>query len=161
DERMVLERERQSRLERQLDWSYEVVPQVIVDLVSETENLSGIKNIFRIERAFDLAHDVKQRVAELIAHVFGAGNPDAVLGRDRTFELPDERRSLIGNQSIFSQIVGCVKIENGSNVQQAARGMTVIARFQSERFHDRLQAAHVIWKLRGANSGVLDERDWL
>ena len=53
---------------------------MIVDLVGEPENFPGIKNIFWIERALDFAHDVEKRVAKLIAHVFGARDPDTVLG---------------------------------------------------------------------------------
>jgi len=59
------------------------------------ENLSGIENVFRIERAFDFAHHAEQLIAELLAHVFSARRADSVLGRKRAFELPDERGSLI------------------------------------------------------------------
>src|SRR4029077_14925925 len=103
DERPVFERVREPRLKRQLERLREVVPQVIVDLVCESENLSRIENVSRIERAFDLAHDVEQRVAELVAHVFGARDADAMLGRDRAFELPDERGSLVRDEPILSQ----------------------------------------------------------
>src|SRR5256885_845153 len=68
------------RLEWQLNRFGEVIPKVIVDLVCEPKNFSGIKNILRVEGAFDLPHHVQQRVAKLVAHVFGAGDADAVLG---------------------------------------------------------------------------------
>src|SRR6266545_1589965 len=61
-ERAILERERQARLKWQLDWSREIIPQVIVDLIGEAENFSGIKNVFRVERALDFTHYVEQRV---------------------------------------------------------------------------------------------------
>src|SRR5206468_8577230 len=102
------------------------IAQVIVDLVGESENLSGIENIFRIERALDLAHDVEERVAELVAHVFRACYSDPVLGRNRTFELADEGGGLIGHQPKFSQIVCAMEIENGPDVEQTARGVSVI-----------------------------------
>src|ERR1700737_3029272 len=59
DERSVLEGEGQTWLERQLDWFREIIAEVIVDLVGEPENFSGIENIFWIERALVLAHDIQ------------------------------------------------------------------------------------------------------
>src|ERR1700731_561695 len=80
NERAVLEGERQSCLERQLDRFGEIVAEVIVDLVSEPENFPGIENVFWVERALDLAHDIQKRVSELITHVFRARDPDSVFG---------------------------------------------------------------------------------
>src|SRR5205823_461491 len=80
DERLVLECEGESRRERQLDRSREIVSKVIVDLVGESENFSGIENVFWVERFLDLAHDVEERVSELIAHVFRPRDPDPVFG---------------------------------------------------------------------------------
>src|SRR3989442_15938483 len=80
DERAVLEREREARLERQLDRLCEIVTQMIVDLVGEAENFSGIENIFRIEGAFDFPHHIEERIAKLLAHVLCARNADSVLG---------------------------------------------------------------------------------
>src|SRR5437588_745295 len=51
------------------------------------------------------------------------------------------------------------RVENGPDMEQAARGMSVVARFQSERFHDRLQPADVIGQLHGTNRCVFNERD--
>ena len=82
DERAVLEREREARLERQLERLREIMAEMIVDLVGEAENFSWIENIFWIECALDLAHDIEQRVAKLIAHVLGARDADSVLGRN-------------------------------------------------------------------------------
>src|SRR5438309_2325546 len=84
DEGAVLERERESRLERQLDGFGEIVAEVIVDLVGEPENFSGIENVFRVERALDFAHDIEERVTELLAHVFRARDPDSVFDCART-----------------------------------------------------------------------------
>ena len=70
----------------------------------DLENFSGIENVFRVEGSFDLAQYVEQLVAELIAHVFGARDADAVLGRERTFELPHKRGGLIGDLPEFFQI---------------------------------------------------------
>src|SRR5262249_464330 len=110
DERMVFERECEPRFERQFDGSGEVISQVIVDLVTEAKNLSGIENIFWIERALDLAHNSEQGITELVTHVFCARDTDPVFGGDRSLELPDERGSLIGNQPHFFQILRRVKI---------------------------------------------------
>src|ERR1700736_370708 len=159
DERSVLEGEGQTWLERQLDWFREIIAEVIVDLVGEPENFSGIENIFWIERALDLAHDIQERIAELLAHVFRAGDPDSVFGRERTFELSNERGSLIGHEPELSQIVRAVEVENGTDMQQTARGMAVVTRLESERFHDRLQAADVIGQLRRAHRGIFDKCD--
>ena len=76
--------------------------EVVVDLVGEAKNFPGIENVFGIKGALDFAHHIEQRVAELVAHVFGARNSDSVLGRNRTLELAHERGSLIGDQSEFS-----------------------------------------------------------
>jgi hypothetical protein len=112
DERPVFERERQTRREWQLERFREILAQVIVDSGRVgalrrppkvfgaarrpyLENLSGIEKIFRIERAFDFAHDAEQLIAKLFGHVFGARDADAVLGGERALELPDQRRSLI------------------------------------------------------------------
>src|SRR5207253_8440315 len=72
DERSVLERKGQSRLERQLDRSHEIISQMIVDPVGESKNFSGVENVFWIERLLDFAHDVEKRIAELVAHIFRA-----------------------------------------------------------------------------------------
>ncbi len=123
------------------------------------ENFPGIENIFRIERIFDFAHHFEQLVPELLAHVFRARDADAVLGGERTFELPHQRRRLIGDLAEFFQIGRAMQIENGTNMEQSAGGVTIITRLQSERFHDRLQSAHVIRQLRGTNGRVFNERD--
>ena len=80
DERVVFKSKGESRLERQLDRSGEIVAEVIVDLVGEPKDFSGIENIFWIERALDFAHDVEERVPELLAHVLRARDSDAMLG---------------------------------------------------------------------------------
>ena len=80
NEGAVLEREGEPRLEWQLDRFNEVVAEVIVDLVGESKNFSGIENVFRIKRALDLAHDIQERVAELFSHVLRARDADSVLG---------------------------------------------------------------------------------
>src|SRR5262249_6119095 len=134
---------------------------MIVDPVDKSKNLSRIENVFWIERALDFAHDVEECVAELVTHVFGARDANAMLGRDRTLELSNERGSPIGNKPILSQIRRRVKIEDRSHVKQTARGVTVVARLQIERLHDSLHTADVIWQLRGAYGGVLNKRDWL
>src|SRR5262249_16313879 len=106
-----------------------IVAQMIVDLVGESENFPRVENVFRIECALDLAHDVEESITELIAHIFRSRDADAMLGGNRAFELPNERRRLIGNQTNFSQIIGAVEGEERSNVKQAARRMTVVACF--------------------------------
>ena len=69
---------------------------MIVDLVpTVAENFPRIKNVLRIECAFDLAQDFEQLVAELVAHILGARDADAVLGGERTFELTHQRGGLI------------------------------------------------------------------
>src|SRR5260370_29335791 len=132
---------------------------MIIDLVGEAENFSRIENIFRSEGAFDFPHHIEERIAKLLAHVLGARDADSVLGGERSFELPDEGGSLIGYQPELSQIVRTMEIENGPDMEQTARGMSVVARFQSEGFHDRLQPADVIGQLRRTNRCVFNERD--
>src|SRR2546421_9155832 len=106
---------------------------MVVDPIGKAKNFSRIENIPRIERLLDLALDVEQRVAELIAHVFSAGDADAMLGRKRAFELANQRGGLIGHQPEFSQIFGGMKIKRRPNMEQSAGGMAVIARFEAER----------------------------
>src|SRR5438132_1646992 len=56
DEGTVFEGKRESRLEWQLERLRKILAQVIVDLVPDVaKNLSGIENVFRIERVFDFA----------------------------------------------------------------------------------------------------------
>src|SRR5437764_9067402 len=102
------------------------------------ENFPWIKNVFRIERMFDFAHHPEQLTAELLAHVFSAGDAHTVLGGERTFELAHQRGGLIGDLSKFFQIGPAMEIENGPDVEQYAGGMAEIARLQAERFHDQL-----------------------
>ena len=65
---------------------------MIVDLEpAVVENFPGIKKIFRIEELLDLPHHAEQFVPDLLRHVFGPRHADTVLGRERSFELPDER----------------------------------------------------------------------
>ena len=59
------------------------------------ENFSRVKNVFWIERAFDFAHHSEQLVTELLAHVFGAGDADTVLGGKRTLKPSHQRGGLI------------------------------------------------------------------
>src|SRR5205823_8860061 len=59
DERMVFESESESWLERQVNRSREIVAEVVVDLVGESKNFSGIENVLRIQCALDFAHDVQ------------------------------------------------------------------------------------------------------
>src|SRR6266511_6319425 len=125
------------------------------------ENFPWIKNVFWIEGPLNLSHDAEQLVSELLAHVFGARDADAVLSRERTLELPHQRRRLIGDLPEFFQIGRAMEIENGANMEQSAGGVTIITRLQSERVHDRLQSAHVIRQLRGTNGRVFNERDRL
>ena len=106
---------------------------MIVDLMSTiAKNFSGIKNVFRVEYAFDLTHRAEQFVTELFAHVFRARDADAVFGRQRTFELLNKSRSLIRNLSEFFQIGGAVQIDHRSNVQQTSGGMSIVGSFESE-----------------------------
>ena len=89
NERAIFKCKREYRLEWKFERTREVFAQVIINLVLAIgENLSRIENVFGIERMFDSAHHFEQLIAELFAHVFGAGDADAVLGRERTFKLP-------------------------------------------------------------------------
>ena len=51
-----------------------------------------------------------------------------------------------------------MQVEHRSYMKQSAGSVTVITRLQPERFHNRLQSAHVFGQLRGANGGVFNER---
>src|SRR6476646_11978112 len=143
NERAVFERKREHRLEWKLEWARKVFAQMAVDFVMMPvrlgpigENFARIENVFRIESAFDLAHDSEQLLAELVVHVFGACDADAMLGRKRTFELPDKRGGLIGNLPEFLQIGCAVQIEHWTNMEQSTGGMPVVAGLQSKRLHD-------------------------
>src|SRR5207302_5494517 len=73
DERAVLERERERRLEWQCERAREVFAEMIVDLVpTVAENFPRIKNVLRIECALNLAQDFKQLVTQLVTHILGA-----------------------------------------------------------------------------------------
>src|SRR5438552_4777434 len=144
NKRAVLKRKREHRLEWKLEWTREVFAQVIIDLVTTvTGNFPRIKNVLWIEQVFDLSQYPKQLVAELVVHVFGARDADAVLGGERTFELPHQRGGLIGDLPEFVQIGRAVHVENWSHMKQSAGSVTVVTRFQPEWLHDRLQPAHV------------------
>src|SRR6266404_9793827 len=99
DEGAVFKSKGESRRERQLERPREILAQTIVDrvpvpvrLAPVVEDFAGIKNVFRIERVFNFAHDAEQLIAQLLAHVFGARDTDSVLGGKRAFELSDECR---------------------------------------------------------------------
>ena len=57
-----------------------------------------------VELAEDFAHHVEQS-AELIGHVFGSGDTDAVFGRERSFELFYQGGGLIGDLSKLFEII--------------------------------------------------------
>src|SRR5207237_4972820 len=114
DERAVLKRKGEDRLKWKLEWAREVFAQMIVNPGRDAalprkrsgagaarqpylENFPRIENVFRIESIFDCAHHLEQLVAELLAHVFSAGDADAMLSGERTFELAHERGGLIGD----------------------------------------------------------------
>src|SRR5689334_16360084 len=101
-----------------------------VDLIREPKNFSGIENVFRIKGVLDLAHHIQKRVAQLVAHVFGARYADTVLSRKRTSELPNKHGGLIGNQSILSQILRRVQIQDRPDVKQTAGGVAVVTRLE-------------------------------
>ena len=77
---MVFESESESWLERQVNRSREIVAEVVVDLVGESKNFSGIENVLRIQCALDFAHDVQELVTQLLAHVLRARDAHSVLG---------------------------------------------------------------------------------
>src|SRR4029077_16700220 len=123
DERMIFEREGEHGVEWELQRSCEVFAQIIVDSVSMTvrlgpsgKNLSRIENVFRIEDSLDLAHYSEQLISELLLHVFGAHDPDTVLGGKRAFELPHQRRSLICDLPKFFKIVCTMQVEHWAHV---------------------------------------------
>ena len=117
DERSVLKREGQYRLKWKLEMTREVFTQMIIDFVPAVgENFPWIKNVLRIERIFDCAHHFKQLIPNLLAHVFGARDTDAMLSRKRAFELPNQRGGLIGHLPKFFQISRVMKIKHGSHV---------------------------------------------
>ena len=107
------------------------------------ENFPAVEDVLRIEHALDLAQDPEQVVAELIVHVLGARDADAVLGGERPFELSHQCGGLIGNLPEFFQVARGMQIENRAHVKQSAGGVPVVTRLQAERFHNRLQSAHV------------------
>src|SRR5437762_901369 len=112
DERAIFKRKPQHGLKWELERACEIFAQMIVDLVPAiAEDFSRIENVFRIERIFDFAHYLEQFIAKLVAHVFSARDADAVLGGERPFELPHQRRSLIGDLSKLFQIGRAMKIE--------------------------------------------------
>src|SRR5205807_2030335 len=133
DERAVFEGKRESWRKRKAERPLEILAQVVVDLgrgaaLSRSagvgaarrpylEDLSGIENVFRIERMFDFAHHAEQLVAELLPHVFSARCADSVLRRKRAFKLPDERGSLIRDLSKFFEIARAMQIQNRAHVQ--------------------------------------------
>ena len=59
------------------------------------------------------AHHLEQLLAELLAHVFRARDADAVLGGERTFELPHQRRRLIGDLAEFFQSAALCRSSTG------------------------------------------------
>src|SRR2546423_153480 len=165
-ERPVFERKRKHWLKWKLERTSKILSQMIVDTIADgpavrpyLENFSWVENIPGIERAFDFAHHLQQLIAKLVAHIFGARDADAVLGGERTFELTHQRGSFICDLPEFFQIAGAVQIKHRSHMQKSAGRMAVIARRQLQRFHNRLQTAHVFRQLRGTNSSVFDERD--
>src|SRR5207237_8370828 len=112
DEGSIFEGEGEPGRELQIDGSGKIFAQTGINLkTASAENLSRIHPVPRIENAFDLAHRSKQFVAQLFAHVFRARDPDAVLGRERTFELFHQRRGLVRDLVKLFQIFAAMKIE--------------------------------------------------
>src|SRR5262245_40473583 len=136
-ERPVFECKREHWLKRKLERTSKILAEMTVYLVATIrENFSRIESILRIEHEFDFAHHLEQLVAKLVAHIFGARDAYAVLGRERTFELTHQRGSFIGDLPEFFQIGGTVHIEHRSHMQKSAGRMAVVARRQSQRFHN-------------------------
>ena len=146
DEGSIFEGEGEPGRELQIDGSDKIFAQTGINLeTASAENLSRIHPVPRIENAFDLAHRSEQFVAQLFAHVFRARDPDAVLGRERTFELFHQRRGLVRDLVKLFQIFRAMKIEHRPNMQKPAGGMAIIGSFEAERLHDCFQPAHVRW----------------
>src|SRR5438874_13004748 len=60
DERPVLERERQHRLEWKFKWASNIFAQMIVDPVAVIlDNFSRIENAFRIKAEYELTHNLE------------------------------------------------------------------------------------------------------
>src|SRR4030095_8119624 len=136
DERTVFENECERGLEWKLERASEIFADVVVDLVTAIlKNFSRIENVSWIERLFNLAQYPEQLVPELIAHVFGARDADAVLGGKRTFELSHQRRCLIGDLPELFQVHRAVQIEHGANVEQTTGSVTVVTRLHAKRVH--------------------------
>src|SRR4029453_2234673 len=123
----IFERKREHWLKWKLERTSKILAQMIVDFVAGgpavrpyLENFSRVENIFGIERAFDFAHHLQQLIAKLVAHIFGARDAHAVLGRERTFELTHQRGSFICDLPEFFQIGCAVYIEHRSHMQKSA-----------------------------------------
>src|SRR2546421_335278 len=126
DERLIFESVGEPGRELQFDRSRKIFTQARVDpQIASAENLSRIHPVARIENMFDLPHRSEQFLAQLLAHVFGAGDADTMLGRQRTFELFHQRRGLVRDLAKFFQIFRAMKIEHRPDMQKPARGMTI------------------------------------
>jgi hypothetical protein len=135
---------------------------MVVDLEAPiAENFPGVEQVFRIEHRLDLAHDLQQFLADLLRHVFSPGHADSVLGREGSFELPDECRDLVGNEAILPHVFRRVQVEDRSDMQQAGCGMAVIAHLEAERPHDRVEPGDVGRQVRRPDRRVFDKGDWL
>src|SRR5262249_39293336 len=90
-ERFIFGGKRQDRSEWQLQFPTRSQAKVRVDLEAAIGNdLSGVEQRVRVKRIFDLAHDTKQTVADLVGHEFRSGDADPMFGGERAFELTDE-----------------------------------------------------------------------
>src|SRR6267378_3311130 len=139
---MIFESKGEPGREWQFDWPRKILTQAGVDpKIASAKNLSRIHPVARIENTFDLTHRSEQLVAQLFAHIFGTGDPHAVLGRERTLELFHQRGSLVRDLAKFFQIFGAMEIEHRPDMQKAARGMAIIGSFKAQRVHYCLQPA--------------------
>ena len=101
---MVLGGERQHRREGQLDWSPELSRRSWSILKRPSPIIfPGLKRFFGSKERL-ISRITSSNSADLLGHVFRARDADAMLGGERSFELPDERRDFIRDLPILFQV---------------------------------------------------------
>ena len=112
-------------------------PEVTVDpIATVVDDLARIHDPIGIEEALDAEGGLDQLRSELRLDVFGARQPDAVLGGQRSVETATQIRHLVRYLPQFHDVPGLVKIEDRPDVQLARRGVAVERGLETEGFED-------------------------
>ena len=125
------------------------------------DDLAGVEQPRRVERALDGAERLVELGAEHPRHERGAHQPVAVLAREGAAVLEHQLGDVVGDGLELAHPRLGLHVDDGAHVQAAHRGVGVDAGGAAVALHDVEEPGDVVAQARRGDRGVLDEGDAL